>query len=47
VRHGETQTLDLHEPSFRQCTFGDLGLLSFSVDDDRELIRILDVTWVD
>ncbi|MET7282227.1 hypothetical protein ABZS29_28610 [Kribbella sp. NPDC005582] len=42
----ETQTLDQDEPSFRQCTFGDLGLLSFHVDDDREQIRIFDVTWV-
>ncbi|GAA2821483.1 hypothetical protein GCM10010522_43920 [Kribbella solani] len=42
----ETQTLDRDEPSFRQCTFGGLGLLSFHVDDDREQIRIFDVTWV-
>lgn len=42
----ETQTPDRDEPSFRQCTFGGLGLLSFHVDDDREQIRIFDVTWV-
>jgi mRNA-degrading endonuclease RelE of RelBE toxin-antitoxin system len=42
----ETQTLDRDEPSFRQCIFGGLGLLSFHVDDDRELIRIFDVTWI-
>ena len=42
----ETQILDRDEPSFRQCTFGGLGLLSFHVDDDREQIRIFDVTWV-
>jgi hypothetical protein len=42
----DTQTLDQDEPSFRQCLFGDLGLLSFHVDDDREQIRIFDVTWV-
>lgn len=41
----ETQTLDPHEPNFRQCTFGDFGLLSFHVNDERELIRIFDVTW--
>jgi hypothetical protein len=41
----ETQSLDRDKPSFRQCTFGGLGLLSFHVDDGRELIRIFDVTW--
>jgi hypothetical protein len=41
----ETQTLDQDEPSFRQCIFGGLGLRSFHLDDDRELIRIFDVTW--
>lgn len=41
----ETQTLDRDEPNLRQCIFGDLGLLSFHIDDGRELIRIFDVTW--
>jgi hypothetical protein len=41
----EAQSLDRDEPSFRQCIFGGLGLLSFHVDDRRELIRIFDVTW--
>jgi hypothetical protein len=41
----ETQSLDRDEPSFRQCIFGGLGLLSFHIDDRRELIRIFDVTW--
>ncbi|MEV4266787.1 hypothetical protein [Kribbella sp. NPDC049584] len=41
----ETQILDQDEPNFRQCIFGGLGLLSFHVDDSRELIRIFDVTW--
>ena len=36
----------LAQPNFRQCTFGGLGLLSFLVDDDREQIRIIDMTWV-
>jgi len=42
----DAQTLDRDEPSFRQCIFGGLRLLSFHVDDDRELIRIFDVTWI-
>lgn len=37
----ETQILDRDEPNFRQC----LGLPPFHVDDDREQIRIFDVTW--
>ena len=42
----ESLSLDRDESAFRQCIFGGLGLLSFHVDDDRELIRIFDVTWV-
>jgi mRNA-degrading endonuclease RelE of RelBE toxin-antitoxin system len=41
----DTQTLDRDEPSFRQCIFGGHGLLSFHIDDSRDLIRIFDVTW--
>jgi hypothetical protein len=41
----ETPTLDSAEPNFRQCIFGDFGLVSFYVDDSRSLIRIFDVTW--
>jgi hypothetical protein len=41
----ETLSLDRDEPSFRQGIFGGLGLLSFHVDDRRELIRTFDVTW--
>lgn len=42
----EAQPLDPDEPAFRQCVFGSVGLLSFHVDEPRELIRIFDVTWV-
>lgn len=42
----EAQILDPSEPNFRQCIFGSLGLLSFYVDEQRELIRIFDVTWI-
>ncbi|WP_143465955.1 type II toxin-antitoxin system RelE family toxin [Kribbella sp. ALI-6-A] len=38
--------LSPEEPAFRQTTFHPLGLLSFYLDADRELIRIFDVTWV-
>ncbi|MFI5732362.1 type II toxin-antitoxin system RelE/ParE family toxin [Kribbella sp. NPDC051587] len=41
----DAQMPDQTEPSFRQSVFGSVGLLSFYVDDDRELIRIFDVTW--
>ncbi|MEV5962831.1 hypothetical protein AB0L70_13775 [Kribbella sp. NPDC051952] len=42
----EAHILDPHDPHFRQCIFGSLGLLSFHVDEQGELIRIFDVTWV-
>jgi len=42
----EAQALDRDEPSFRQCTFGGFGLLSFYLDEARELINVFDVTWV-
>jgi hypothetical protein len=42
----EAQALDPTEPAFRQCVFGSLGLLSFHIDEQDELIRIFDVTWV-
>ena len=41
----DSQSLDRDEPTFRQCIFGGLGLLSFHIDDHHELIRIFDVTW--
>ncbi|MGW5189086.1 hypothetical protein ACWEOO_07530 [Kribbella sp. NPDC004138] len=41
----ETQALERDEPTFRQCVFGGLGLLSFHINDSHELIRIFDVTW--
>jgi mRNA-degrading endonuclease RelE of RelBE toxin-antitoxin system len=41
----DTKSLDGDEPSFRQCAFGSFGLLSFHVDERRELIKIFDVTW--
>ncbi|MFI6678476.1 hypothetical protein [Kribbella sp. NPDC050470] len=41
----DSQSLDRDVPAFRQCTFGDFGLLSFYVDHDREGLRIYDVTW--
>lgn len=34
------------DPSFRRTTFGGgLGLLTFHVNDETELIMIYDVTW--
>ena len=42
----EARPLEPDEPSFRQCTFGDFGLLSFYLDDARQLIMIFDLTWV-
>jgi mRNA-degrading endonuclease RelE of RelBE toxin-antitoxin system len=42
----EARILETNEPSFRQCTFGDFGLLSFHLDDARQLIMIFDLTWV-
>ena len=41
----ETPVLDQTEPNFRQCIFGGYGLLSFYIDESRDLIRIFDVTW--
>ncbi|TDC14307.1 hypothetical protein [Kribbella albertanoniae] len=41
----EAQIPNQDDAAFRQCIFGDVGLLSFYVDDGRELIRIFDVTW--
>jgi hypothetical protein len=41
----ESQVLDRDAPAFRQCVFGSFGLLSFHVDERRELVRIFDVTW--
>lgn len=34
------------EPQFRQVMFGAAGLMSFHVDEERQLIRIFDITWV-
>lgn len=42
----DSLALDPSEPTFRQTTFHALGLLSFYLDADRELLRIFDVTWV-
>lgn len=33
------------EPAYRQTVFGDLGLLTFYVDDDRQILVIYNVTW--
>ncbi|MGW1344073.1 hypothetical protein ACWCOV_23720 [Kribbella sp. NPDC002412] len=41
----DSQSLDRDVPAFRQCTFGDFGLLSSYVDHDRELLRIFGVVW--
>jgi hypothetical protein len=30
----------------RQTSFGECGLVSFYADQEREVIRIFDVTWV-
>ena len=36
-----------NDPAVRDATFGTgLGLLTFQVDDDAELIRISDITWI-
>lgn len=42
----DAHQLDPDEPAFRQCVFGGVGLLSFHIDEQHELIRIFDVTWV-
>ncbi|ADB29760.1 hypothetical protein Kfla_0639 [Kribbella flavida DSM 17836] len=42
----DSMALGAGEPAFRQTTFHPLGLLSFYVDDSRQLLRIFDVTWV-
>lgn len=35
------------DPAYRQVVFGEgLGLLSFHVNDDSELIRIFDIAWI-
>ena len=35
------------DPAYRQSVFGSgWGLLTFHVDDDAELIRIFDLTWI-
>ena len=36
-----------HDPASRDVAFGTgAGLLTFHVDDDAELIRISDITWI-
>ncbi len=35
------------DPQFRETTFGGRGILGFHVDDDRQLIRIFDLVWLD
>jgi hypothetical protein len=36
-----------NDPAYRQSVFGSgWGLLTFHVDDDAELIRIFDLTWI-
>jgi hypothetical protein len=35
------------DPAYRRTVFGSgLGLLTFHVDDNAELIRIFDLTWI-
>ncbi len=36
-----------YDPAYRQAVFGSgWGLLTFHVDDNAELIRIFDLTWI-
>ncbi len=36
-----------NDPAYRQAVFGSgWGLLTFHVDDNAELIRIFDLTWI-
>jgi hypothetical protein len=34
------------EPEFRQAIFGEQGLVSFYVDENSEVLRVYDITWV-
>lgn len=42
----DAKALYPNEPQFRQSIFGELGLASFYVDDESQLLRIFDVVWV-
>lgn len=38
--------LHTDEPTFRQTMFHQFGLMSFHIDEQRQLVKIFDVTWV-
>jgi mRNA-degrading endonuclease RelE of RelBE toxin-antitoxin system len=42
----DADALYVDEPQFRQTVFDEFGLMSFHVDEQNELIRIFDITWV-